>query len=77
LHAGGFELLGAKHDVLAYAREADGRRFVVLVNFARERRSWVLSQSARPVLSSDPGRSDEPLDGEVRLSPHEAIVLRA
>jgi alpha-glucosidase len=77
LHAGGFELLGTRNDVLAYAREADGRRFVVLVNFAREARSWTLVEAGTLALSTDPNRPDGRLDGEVMLGPWEAVLIAA
>jgi alpha-glucosidase len=78
LHSGSFELLGAQGDVLAYAREAEGRRFVVLVNFERSPGAFELGErdGGEMALSTDPAREGGVVSGRLALGPHEAVVIR-
>ena len=67
-------------DVLAWTREADGERVVVVVNFANEPRETTVSEDGsglRPLVGThvDPAAPSE--TGALSLRPLEAVVLRA
>jgi alpha-glucosidase len=76
LRAGSLRLLpDTDRDILAYVREADGERALVVVNFALGERSARLPEGAWAVaFSTDPGPSGT-LAGPLRLAPLEARIL--
>jgi alpha-glucosidase len=79
LHSGGLRLLGDDDAVFVYAREAEGQRFVVAVNFASEPRRFEPSEAVHGTvrLSTDPARGGQPVSGPLDLGPDEAVVIEA
>ena len=79
LHNGAMRTLGVEGEVFAYAREADGNRFVVAVNFAgaTQRFSAADATGGTVVLSTDPAREGQPVSGALDLGPDEAVLIQA
>ena len=74
LSLGGFTLVDAAPDVLAYERRLGSDRLLVALNFSTEERALPLSAEAgavQPLASTLPPR---PMDGT--LAPNEGVVLR-
>ena len=77
LNRGTHEALGTEGEVLAYARNCEGRRLVVLLNFgatpAPVSPGWM---PLEPIVlaSTDPARAER-IDGPLVLAPHEGVVL--
>lgn len=79
LHAGHYLPLTAQGDLLAYAREYQTQRVVVLLNFGEDALPLpadLLAEAAAATawLSTDPGRSDHPAHAPV-LQPDEGVML--
>jgi glycosidase len=66
-------------DVTAWARQTDGERIVVVVDFADAEREARLPGGAtyRPIGGSHLEPSSPDADGVLRLRPFEAVILRA
>jgi alpha-glucosidase len=78
LRRGTYRTLPAPRNVFAYARELDGERRVVLLNFGdRTTRVRVGSANARVRLSTDPARDVERLGKTIELGPDEGVLLEA
>ena len=77
LHAGSFELLAAESHLLAYARLAQGRRLVVLLNFgaATAQVSPLLRTAPHRVLLSTDAQRDPAASGPIVLAPLEGVIL--
>ncbi|WP_432726672.1 alpha-amylase family glycosyl hydrolase [Variovorax sp. W6] len=77
LHRGSYEALEAGDEVLAYARESEGQRLVVMLNFGAAP-APVSSELVphRPVVlaSTDPARAGL-IDGPLVLAPCEGVVI--
>jgi len=77
LNRGDHEALGVEGEVLAYARNCEGQRLIVLLNFGATSApvSPALMPRAPVVLAStDPARA-ELIDGSLVLGPHEGVVI--
>jgi alpha-glucosidase len=79
LNRGDYEALETEDEVLAYARNGEGQRLVVLLNFGAT--SAPLSPALMPrqpivLASTDPQRA-EFIDGPLVLAPFEGVVIGA
>jgi alpha-glucosidase len=79
LNQGSMRVLGVEGEAFAYVREAEGRRFIIAVNFAGEPQKFTGVEAAggTVVLSTSPGREGQPVSGAVDLGPDEAVVVEA
>jgi alpha-glucosidase len=80
LSFGGWALLHADGDVVAYARSAEGRRLVIVLNLGEKARDVQLDDIAggRVLLSTELDREGEVLDERtVRLRPDEGLILES
>ncbi|MGJ7510588.1 alpha-amylase family glycosyl hydrolase [Variovorax sp. GT1P44] len=79
LNAGSYEALEIEGDVLAYARNSEGRRLVVLLNFGSG--PATLPQALIPgqaiVLASTAPARAESIQGPLMLGPYEGVVIGA
>ena len=77
LRRGSYRTIRATKGVFAFAREADGERVLVALNFAKETHIVSLgSGDATVTLSTDHARDDEPVAlARVELRPDEGIVV--
>jgi len=78
LNRGNYEALETEGEVLAYARNCEGQRLVVLLNFGAT--SAPISPTLmlrQPIVlaSTDPARA-ELINGLLVLAPHEGVVIR-
>ncbi|HET9613652.1 MAG TPA: DUF3459 domain-containing protein, partial [Candidatus Limnocylindrales bacterium] len=69
-------------DVLAWTREADDQRLLIVVSFVGERRTIDLRRVAgearwRPVVGTLRSPSEPSPDGALALAPDEAVILEA
>ncbi|MBV9772731.1 MAG: DUF3459 domain-containing protein [Gemmatimonadetes bacterium] len=78
LHAGAYEPVEAKGDVLAYVRSGEGRRFLVALNLGAETQSLEARRgtSGTVVLSTNPERDGEGVEWTVVLRGGEGVVVR-
>ena len=79
LNRGDYEALDAEGEVLAYARNFEGQRLVVLLNFSAT--PAPISPALMPrqpimLASTDPARAGS-IEGSLELAPHEGIVIGA
>ncbi|MDP9933270.1 alpha-amylase family glycosyl hydrolase [Variovorax paradoxus] len=77
LNRGNYEALDTEGDVLAYARNCEGQRLVVLLNFGATPAPISPALMPRqPILlaSTDPARA-EFIKGPLVLAPHEGVVI--
>ncbi len=79
LRCGAMRVLGVQGEVFVYVREAEGRRFIVAVNFAAaaQRVQAADAEGGTVVLSTAPGREGQPVSGLLDLGPDEALVVEA
>jgi alpha-glucosidase len=78
LALGAYELVGAEGDLLAYARDWDGRRFLVALNLGHD--SLTLEHRALEgcvALSTHPDREGERVSGALELRGDEGVVIRS
>ncbi|PEN14413.1 alpha-amylase [Longibacter salinarum] len=80
LHAGSYRSFDAPDGVFAYARSAstdDADRFVVVLNFTGETRTWSLAEGVHGKIkvSTRYGRQDEAVSGIVPLRPDEGVLI--
>lgn len=78
LFSGSYSRAQAGEDLLAYTRERDGQRFLILLNFNLPDRTCDLSTSSLSgeiVLSTDPERELRKIDGEVQLGGYEGVIV--
>ncbi|HEY3814702.1 MAG TPA: alpha-amylase family glycosyl hydrolase [Caulobacteraceae bacterium] len=78
LHRGSMRVLEVEGAVFAYAREADGHRFIVAVNFAAEPQGFSAPDIAGGtiILSTAADREGQPVSGSLDLGPDEAVVIQ-
>jgi alpha-glucosidase len=80
LHRGTYEALEAGDELLAYARDSEGQRLVVILNFgttpAPMPQTLMPHMPRQPVVlaSTDPERA-ESIEGPLVLAPDEGIVI--
>ena len=76
LSVGSYTPLHARHDVLAYVREHEGRRVLVALNLGHHSRTVALPEVAggEVLLSTDPNRADGTLGVSVALAGDEGLV---
>jgi hypothetical protein len=70
LSVGDYSALPSSDDVMAYIRKASGRRFLIVLNFGAQARSFNLDDlrsRAILLLSTSLDRDHEELSGEVSL----------
>ena len=79
LNQGNYEALGSEGDVLAYARNGEGQRLVVLLNFGASAAtpSPALVPRQSIVLASTALARAEAIEGPLVLAPHEGVVIGA
>jgi alpha-glucosidase len=77
LRRGSYRTIAAPRGVFAYAREADGERVLVALNFTKSTEVVALgSGGGKVVLSTDHARDGEPLGlASVELRPDEGVVV--
>lgn len=78
LSVGGYAPVPAAGDVLAFVREADGRRFVIALNLGGGRATLTapaLGLVGEVVESTHPRRRRRAIDGTVELEPNEGVVV--
>jgi alpha-glucosidase len=77
LRRGSYRTIRAPSGVFAFAREADGERVLVALNFTKSPQVVSLGAGdAKVALSTDQARDGAPLDlARVELRPDEAIVV--
>jgi alpha-glucosidase len=77
LRRGSYRTIGAPRGVFAFAREADGERVLVALNFTKSPQLVSLGTGeAKVALSTDHARDAAPLAlARVELSPDEGVVL--
>jgi alpha-glucosidase len=78
LAAGGYRTLAVEGDVLVYAREHEGSRYVVALNLEPRPKAVVFGESAVQglvALSTHLDRAGEPVRGEVALRADEGVVI--
>ncbi|MDO8614465.1 MAG: alpha-amylase family glycosyl hydrolase [Dehalococcoidia bacterium] len=78
LMAGAYRPVPAEGDILAYVRELDGARFLVVLNFGRQERRFALEPSLRGniILSTHLDREGEATGDAVELRADEGVVVR-
>ncbi|MFN3657810.1 MAG: alpha-amylase family glycosyl hydrolase [Pseudolabrys sp.] len=78
LTRGAYRPLPAGGDLLAYAREADGARVFVVLNFGHAPARWAMPPNvaaATILLSSAAGRDGARVEGVIELQPDEGLVV--
>jgi alpha-glucosidase len=68
---------GAPDDVFAYWRTDPDGDVLIALNFAAEERQLPDTFRGVPLLSSDPHRAEDAASSQLRLAPHEGLVLAA
>jgi alpha-glucosidase len=76
LHSGSWTPLGVQDEVLLYAREAEGRRFVAAVNFRDEARRVRVGVRGTTAICTDRSREGERIEGELELGANAAALVR-
>ena len=76
LSLGTYTPVDADGDLLAYLREHEGARFLVVLNLAPSPATFPFDGAGDLVLSTHPHRRDERVQGEVRLSADEGMIVR-
>ena len=79
LNQGDYEALGCQDHVLAYARNADDQRLVILLNFSGTTATPAAAlMPSRPIVlaSTDPARAKS-IQGPLVLGPYEGVVIGA
>ena len=79
LHRGTYEALEAGDEMLAYARESEGQRLVVILNFGATPAPvppTLLPRQPIVLASTDPARA-ESIEGPMVLAPCEGVVIGA
>ena len=77
LNGGSFEALGSEDQVLAYARNGEGRRLLILLNFgakAAAPSSAMLPPDPIVLASTRPERPGS-IEGPLVLAPGEGVVI--
>jgi alpha-glucosidase len=80
LTVGTYTPVEADGDLLAYLREADGRRWLVLLNLGAEPRAFDLPRAGvagRVALSTHLDRNGEPAVGTIELRGDEGVIIEA
>jgi alpha-glucosidase len=76
LHGGTYaEHPASDEHVLAFIREAEGRRFVVALNLSDQSRQIDVLAGAQVVLSTGLDRAGEVTDGSLTLAPAEGLII--
>jgi alpha-glucosidase len=78
LQIGRYRSRGAGGDILAYEREHDGRRLLVVLNFGSQRRVWSSTDDqsvGRVLLSTVTTRTETNVSGRVELAANEGVVI--
>ena len=76
LVAGDYVPLAERGDLLSYERRLDASRLRVTLNFGDQEQRSILEGVGTVLLSTDPGRTLETIRGELRLRPHEGLIVR-
>ena len=79
LNRGNYEALGSEDEVLAYARNGEGQRLVVLLNFgatAATPSPALVPRQSIVLASTAPARA-ESIEGPLVLAPYEGVVIGA
>ncbi len=69
---------GADGDILAYEREHDGRRLLIVLNLSANPRAWFPPDDpplGRVILSTLLSRADDHVAGSIELAPDEGVVV--
>ncbi len=78
LREGSYQTIPAGPDLFAYARIMDDERYIIVLNFANEPRTWEppagLAGTQEVIATTYPGQ-ERTLDRPVQLAPHEGIVF--
>ena len=77
LTRGGYRTENAPDDVFAYRRTDPDGDLLVALNFTAQERRLPGAFGGVPLLSSDPQRAEGSAGSELRLAPHEGLVLAA
>lgn len=78
LRAGGFRMLQRNDKLIVYERPLDDDGLLVALNFSWEPQTIELDgewANARLILSTDPDREGETVDGGLKLRPEEGVIL--
>jgi alpha-glucosidase len=75
LRRGSYRTIDAGPAVFAYARESGDERRLILLNFG-DVPAQARTGRATVIVSTDPGRPEEQLDGSIELAPDEGVLLR-
>jgi alpha-glucosidase len=78
LNVGTYVPIGVHGSLLAFAREADGRRFLVALNLGDTPAQMVPDRAhvcGRIVLASNRGREGQHMDDEIALEPNEGVII--
>jgi alpha-glucosidase len=75
---GSYRTLEGGEEVLAYARETDGERLVIVLNMGYKPRIWSIPAdlAGEVVLSTRLDGGAEIVDGRLYLRRHEGVILR-
>jgi len=76
LMVGSYTALPAEGDVIAYLREHEGRRFLVVLNLGPEAAMLNTAENGRVAVCTDVAREGEAVAGEVALRGNEGMVVR-
>lgn len=75
LHAGAYHAVDAPDGIYAYERQADGDRFLVVLNFTSEERSVPLGEPGSIQLSTGLDRTGS-VGESLGLEPDEGVIIR-
>jgi alpha-glucosidase len=75
LSAGSHTQVAASDDLLAYVREGEGRRFLVVLNMGAESRTFDGASEGRVVLSTGLDREGEEVSGALELRGDEGMIV--
>ena len=75
LSAGSHTQVAASDDLLAYVREGEGRRFLVVLNMGAESRTFDGASEGRVVLSTGLDREGEEVSGALELRGEEGMIV--
>jgi alpha-glucosidase len=75
LMVGSYTPIPAEGDVIAYAREHEGRRFLVALNLGAEAATVNTAKGGRVAVCTDVSREGEVVAGEVALRGNEGLVI--
>ncbi len=67
--------MAASDDLLAYVREGEGRRFLVVLNMGAESRTFDGASEGRVVLSTGLDREGEEVSGALELRGEEGMIV--